>query len=382
MDARTQAIDESSLRLTGEQLGKGGEGSALALAGSLSTGQAAVFKKYHVVPQPASQDHIANLTSALYSFSPEQRAWLLAHTAWPTSLVLNSSRRIVGFIMPRIPDRYLHDFPSSKDGTVKGPRDIQYLFEPPHRADWIGLNISLRDRYQVLASIAQGFNNLHHLGIRVGDVSPKNLLFSTASQGGADVFFLDCDSMSLSSSPNPSKIETSHWEVPDGVEKNSTDSDQYKFALIVLRTLSYDQMTRNVTNLPADIPDEIVSLVTWALERTGPVVPSFEEWSRALRRASRSQTARTAETTDNTEAEREIQKPHPRTTTEVQSVPARTREAMTPPTTAVPTNNLPASVVARSATPKKPQRSKWVMVGPAIGIIAVFIAVIVVVGAL
>lgn len=380
MDARTQAIDESSLRLTGEQLGKGGEGSAHALAGRLSTGQSAVFKKYHVVPQPASQDHIANLTSALYSFSPEQRAWLLAHTAWPTSLVLNPSRQIVGFIMPRIPDRYFHDFPS-KDGTVKGPRDIQYLFEPPHRADWIGLNVSLKDRYQVLASIAQGFNNLHQLGIRVGDVSPKNLLFSTASQGGADVFFLDCDSMSLSSSKNPSTIETSHWEVPESVEKDSTDSDQYKFALIVLRTLSYEQMTRNVSDLPADIPDEIVSLVTWALERTGPVVPSFEEWSRALRRASRSQTARTGEA-DTAEVQREAPKPQPRTTTEVQSVPARTREAMTPPTTAAPAANLPASVVARSTTPKKPERSKWVVVGPAIGIIAVFIAVVLAMGAL
>ena len=70
---RTQTIQESALGGTGKQLGKGGEGAIYELEGALSTGQAAVLKKYHTVPSRVSQNHLAKLTGCLLYTSPSPR---------------------------------------------------------------------------------------------------------------------------------------------------------------------------------------------------------------------------------------------------------------------------------------------------------------------
>ena len=83
----------------------------------------------------------------------------------------------------------------------------------------------------------------HRHGVAVGDLSPKNLLFSLGPP--VKVYFVDCDGMRLGRSVLP-QVETPDSAVRDvnRTEELATPaSDSYKLALLTLRLFAGDQST-------------------------------------------------------------------------------------------------------------------------------------------
>jgi len=150
----------------GTRLGGGGEGDVYALPDH----PAAVVKVYRQPPSPLA---VEKLTAMAALATPR----LLKVAAWPTGLVSDArTRRVAGFVMPRVPDSHL----------------IQSLYNPAQRlrsfprAGW---------SFQVRSALnlAAAFDEVHQAGCLVADVNQSNALVSPA----ALVTLIDCDSFQV-----------------------------------------------------------------------------------------------------------------------------------------------------------------------------------------
>ena len=79
------------------------------------------------------------------------------------------------------------------------------------------------------------------MGIAVGDVSPKNLLFTLAPR--PECFLIDSDAMRLRGASVLPQAETPDWQVPPGEERGTAASDVYKLGLLAVRLFARDQTT-------------------------------------------------------------------------------------------------------------------------------------------
>jgi DNA-binding helix-hairpin-helix protein with protein kinase domain len=153
-----------ALRL-GTELGRGGEGSVVALADR--PGQ--VVKLYHETP---SARKVAKLTALVAASGPAVQKV----AAWPQELVRNAAGEIVGFLMPRLAER----------------RDIHQLYSPRSRAAAFP-TADFRFIVHVAANIARAFAVLHAQGHIVGDVNHGSIVVNP----DGTVQLIDCDSFQV-----------------------------------------------------------------------------------------------------------------------------------------------------------------------------------------
>lgn len=160
LDADGKALD---LR---NKLGEGGEGSVWA-----SPGRADRAIKVYLRPVNASKaDKLATMVSVA-------DLTLLQVAAWPSAIVYDSSRKPVGFEMPKLAgQRALHEIFGTKSRMQSFPS-----------ANWAVL-------VHAAVNLAAAFANLHARGIVVGDVNSNNVVV----QDDARVSFIDCDSFQIS----------------------------------------------------------------------------------------------------------------------------------------------------------------------------------------
>lgn len=150
----------------GQEIGAGGEGrvyEALGLSGS-------VVKIYGSEPLPQK---IAKLRSMVGLASPE----ITSIAAWPIELVVDSSDRVHGIVMPR----------------VVGRRDVHELYSPKSRAEAFP-EADFRFLVHVSTNIARAFSVIHSNHIAIGDVNHGNLLVGP----DGTVKLIDCDSFQIS----------------------------------------------------------------------------------------------------------------------------------------------------------------------------------------
>lgn len=148
------------------KLGEGGEGSVWA-----SPGRADRAIKIYLQPVNASK---ADKLAAMVSVAD---APLLLVAAWPSAIVYDSTRKPVGFEMPKLAgQRALHEIFGTKSRTQTFPS-----------ANWHLL-------VHAAVNLAAAFANLHARGIVVGDVNSNNVVI----QDDARVSFIDCDSFQIS----------------------------------------------------------------------------------------------------------------------------------------------------------------------------------------
>src|ERR1700739_1772275 len=127
------------------------------------------------------------------SLSYAQAERLISIAAWPCAIVEDAGTP-TGFVMPAIPDEFF--FPLT---TVKGvsttTAEFQHLLN--HRSVLAARGIDIDDvqRFTLLREVASGLGVIPHNGGCVGDISPKNLLFSPTPQEA--VYFIDCDAMRI-----------------------------------------------------------------------------------------------------------------------------------------------------------------------------------------
>ncbi|MFI9633617.1 hypothetical protein ACIHAX_13055 [Nocardia sp. NPDC051929] len=271
------------------KLAAGGQGVVFsAPSARMRYAKAVVYKEYKpVVLANVAVDVLEEMPAYLESLPFAEGMDLLSRVAWPCRLVeADNSAQVTGFVMPAIPDEFFIKMTMSSAVQSK-TAEFQHLLNGDSFLARRGIPLTDRHRYELLAEAAEALTILHRHDIAVGDLSPKNLLFSL--QPDRKVYFIDCDAMRLRSRSVSAQVETPDWEVEvvnPGEELATARSDAYKFGLLALRLLAGDQSTRDPNRLPAAVPAPVRGLVGAALSPVPAQRPRPGDWLPALSQAA------------------------------------------------------------------------------------------------
>lgn len=354
------------------KIGQGGQG-VVYRAPNVKTKFAAsmVYKEYK--PQTLAEIDFTALAAmpALVenSLSYAEGERLISMATWPCALVEDRSAP-TGFVMPAIPDRF-----SIPLTTVKGVSTIsaefQHLLNYPTVLQARGINIDEAQRYTLLREVASGLAFLHKHGVCVGDISPKNLLFSLIPQEA--VYFIDCDAMRINGVSALQQMETPGWEAPAGEELATIYSDAYKLGLLALRLLAGDQDTTNLQHIPSTTPNSVRQIITDTLTNKPQQRPLPEAWTYvlggAIEQAQYQQKTATAASTPVTVPV------DPPPTPIVHSRPSSRPSAPPPPPP--PTVRPRPPVAASAPPPSQPAAASKVWAGVALAAVVITAVVVV-----
>jgi len=264
------------------KLAGGGQGIVYsAPAQSTVFAKSMVFKQYKSATLASL--NVAGLEAMpafLESLQYMEGARLIAQAAWPCAIVENEGNA-VGFLMPAIPDDFYIDLCTVK-GFSRVAAEFQHLLNEPQVLSMLmpSETIDSRQRYTLLKRAASALSFFHGHQLCVGDISPKNLLFSLRPTA---VYFIDCDAMRLKGISLTDQVETPGWEVPSGEEKATVFSDRFKLGLLALRLLAHRQDSRDPALLPLSTPTELRKIITDTLSARSPAQrPTLSQWISAL----------------------------------------------------------------------------------------------------
>ena len=235
------------------KIGQGGQGVVYG-APNVKTKFAAsmVYKEYK--PQTLADIDFTALAAmpALVedSLSYAEAERLISVAAWPCALVEDAGAS-TGFVMPAIGEEFFIPLTTVK-GVSTAAAEFQHLLNHPSVLAARGIDIDDAQRYSLLREVASGLAFLHKHGVCVGDISPKNLLFSLTPHEA--VYFIDCDAMRINGVSVLRQVETPGWQAPAGEELATVYSDTYKLGLLALRLLAGDHDTTNLQHIPSTAP--------------------------------------------------------------------------------------------------------------------------------
>lgn len=222
-----------------DKLADGGQGVVYRAARM----PAELYKRYHDVSQ-LNVGELKRLIRRIHT-APSRgsaRELVLASTAWPTGVVIEDGRH-VGMMMPEAPAAF-----STRLGGKTRLKELQFLiFEP--KPMWREVGLPDADGRRALArEYARLFKALHDFEVIIGDVSPRNLLWTIEPEPA--VYAIDCDGFRVNGYPPPTpQAQTPDWIDPGQRGGHATfESDRFKLALLVLRVL----LTRPKVT-PADV---------------------------------------------------------------------------------------------------------------------------------
>ncbi|MFD0574174.1 hypothetical protein ACFQ0T_39345 [Kitasatospora gansuensis] len=190
-----------------------------------------------------------------------------------------------GFLMRAVPDRFHFTLRTLAAGNQGSPRlaTLEYLLNEDAYVAGIGLTVADRDRLLLLADLATTLDRLHRFGVTVGDLSPKNLLFTLTTK--PECFLIDCDSARTDGATVLPQAETPDWHVPTGEERATRHSDTYKLALLAVRLFARDQNTTDPAALAA-IDPALGALARASLGTDPAARPTPAAWAEHLASAS------------------------------------------------------------------------------------------------
>jgi serine/threonine protein kinase len=263
------------------KIGQGGQGVVYG-APHVKTKFAAsmVFKEYRAqaladIDFTALAAMPALVKDSLSSWQAEE---LVSVAAWPCALV-ETAGAATGFVMPDIPEEFFIPL-TTANGVSNTPAEFQHLLSDSSVLAARGITIDDAQRYALLREVASGLAFLHRHGVCVGDISPKNLLFSLSPHPAA--YFIDCDAMRINGVSVLPQVETPGWQVPAGEELATVYSDAYKLGLLALRLLAGDHDTTNLEHLPSTTPGLLHSVITETLTNPPHGRPLPEAWTYVL----------------------------------------------------------------------------------------------------
>jgi serine/threonine protein kinase len=263
------------------KIGQGGQG-VVYRAPNVKTKFAAsmVYKEYK--PQTRADIDFTALAAmpALVeqSLSYAQAERLVSVAAWPCALVEDGGAS-TGFVMPAIADEFFIPLKTVK-GVSSTAAEFQHLLNHSSVLAARGIVIDDAQRYALLREVASGLAFLHKHGVCVGDISPKNLLFSLTPHEA--VYFIDCDAMRINGVSALPQMETPGWETPAGEELATIYSDAYKLGLLALRLVAGDHDTKNLQHIPSTTPGLLRQIITDTLSKAPQQRPLPEAWTYVL----------------------------------------------------------------------------------------------------
>ncbi|MCV7409231.1 protein kinase family protein [Mycobacterium florentinum] len=263
------------------KIGQGGQG-VVYRAPNVKTKFATsmVYKEYKTQTQAEIDFTALAAMPALVedSLTYAQAERLVSIAAWPCALVEDSGKT-TGFVMPAISDQFFIPMTTAK-GTSTTTAEFQHLLNHSTVLEARGINISVAQRYTLLREVASTLTFLHEHGVCVGDISPKNLLFSLEPREA--IYFIDCDAMRINGTSALRQVETPGWGVPSGEELATIYSDTYKLGLLALRLLAGDQNTQNPQHLPTSTPSLLRQIITDTLKPQAEARPLPQAWTYVL----------------------------------------------------------------------------------------------------
>src|SRR5271163_4440685 len=212
------------------------------------------------------------------SLSYAQAERLISMAAWPCALVEDGCAP-TGFVMPVIPEEFFIPLRTVK-GVSSTAAEFQHLLNHSSVVVARGINFGDAQRFTLLREVASGLAFLHKHGVCVGDISPKNLLFSLTPHEA--VYFIDCDAMRINTVSALPQVETPGWNTPAGEELATIYTDTYKLGLLALRLLTGDQDTTNPGHLPSTTPAQLRQIITDTLTKPPHQRPLPEAWTNIL----------------------------------------------------------------------------------------------------
>ncbi len=212
------------------------------------------------------------------SLSYAQAERLISIAAWPCALVEDGGRP-TGFVMPAIPDEFFIPLKTVK-GVSTTTAEFQHLLNHPSVLAARDIEIDDAQRYTLLREVASGLSFMHKHGVCIGDISPKNLLFSLAPHEA--VYFIDCDAVRIDGVSALPQVQTPGWDTPAGEELATIYSDTYKLGLLALRLLAGDQDTKNPQHIPSTTPALVRQIITDTLTNETAKRPLPEAWTYVL----------------------------------------------------------------------------------------------------
>jgi serine/threonine protein kinase len=279
--AKTRQVIERDRLGVLTKIGQGGQG-VVYRAPNVKTKFAAsmVFKEYKPQTRAGIDFTALSAMPALVedSLSYAQAERLVSIAAWPCALIENAGES-VGFVMPAIPDEFFIPLKTVK-GVSNTAAEFQHLLNHPTVLAARGIDIDDAQRYSLLREAASGLAFLHKHGVCVGDISPKNMLFSLTPHPA--VYFIDCDAMRINGVSALPQMETPDWEVPAGEELATIYSDAYKLGLLALRLLTGDHDTKNLQHIPSTAPGLLRQVITDTLSKAPQQRPLPEAWNYVL----------------------------------------------------------------------------------------------------
>ena len=203
---------------------------------------------------------------------------LISFAAWPCRIVENLDGP-TGFVMPTIPDQFFIPLTTVK-GTTSTTAEFQHLLNHATVLEARGVAIDEAQRYALLREVASALAFLHGHGVCVGDISPKNLLFSLSPHEA--VYFIDCDAMRIDGASALPQVQTPGWEAPAGEELATVFSDTYKLGLLALRVLVGDQDSTSAAHLPTGTPELLRQIIVDTLTNPPERRPLPQAWTYVL----------------------------------------------------------------------------------------------------
>ena len=280
-----QKVDISQVGIL-DKLGQGGQGIVYRAPLVHSTyAKSMVYKAY----KPAT---LASLDVAALEALPRflealpyaDGARLINLAAWPCVLVEDGGKT-AGFLMPSIPEEFFTEIWTNRPTPSIVMAEFQHLLNDPQILvmRFRGSAITERQRLELLHQLTLGLAFLHERGVVVGDISPKNVLYSLSPIPAT--YFIDCDAMRVNGVSLSTQVETPGWAVPHGEEKATVYSDRYKLGLMALRLLAGDQDTKDSKRLPGYLPQELRGVITDTLSNKPQDRPELLDWAAALTHA-------------------------------------------------------------------------------------------------
>jgi serine/threonine protein kinase len=266
------------------RIGQGGQGVVYG-APNVKTKFAAsmVYKEYKAATLAAIDFTALTAMPALVeeSLSYADGERLVSIAAWPCAIVADDGGS-TGFVMPAIPQEFFISLTTVK-GESANTAEFQHLLNHSSVLAARGITVDDAQRYSLLREVASGLAFLHKHGVCVGDISPKNLLFSLTPHEAA--YFIDCDAMRINGVSALTQVETPGWTVPAGEDLATIYSDTYKLGLLGLRLLAGDHDTTNPAHLPSTTPGLLRQIITETLTKQPQSRPLPEAWSYVLGQA-------------------------------------------------------------------------------------------------
>ncbi|MEK2489450.1 hypothetical protein WN990_07810 [Kitasatospora purpeofusca] len=249
----------------GAEAGRGGQGLVRRLDGVPGV----LFKRY-LEPGRVHGPALAELVALRLSLLPDDRNRLDAQAAWPLCRVVDGLR-CVGFLMREAPASMTWRTTSGGSRLT----EAQYLLYPEKPATQGVVRPDPEQRLALVLELVGLIDRLHRLGLVIGDLSHANVLWSVLP--GPAVHLLDCDGIRrVGTVPVLEQADTPNWSDPLATHGGaaSVDSDRYKTALLIGRTLAQDPYLAPgapFEPLPGMLTDRQLSLVrrTWE-QAAGP----------------------------------------------------------------------------------------------------------------